>query len=769
MADKSGYFDNLTNEYVITDMFPVRELKNYLWNDDTICSCNQFLGGACHTVRDSVKTNIDEGERNVYIKDEKTGTAFCCNRNYQKSNFEVFECRVGLGYQRTVAVYNGVKALCTLLLPVKGRTVMLDVKIENVSGEDKDLSVYFYSRPTPNESNEDCYTEAVKAQSFNGVKYMHDAYSKPYYARYYVSSQKPVSSFAAAKGDFIGVYGNAFAPEGLNEKELPSRGVTFENDIIGALKISVKLKKGEVWENNYAIGVSANDEECEAEAKYFCLNSTYSDEFEKLKSLNAAGIETFRLSSSDPVLDAQTNVWLKRQLSLGKDWGRVYGKGFRDVMQDIASFTSLAPATARERIVDVLKWQYEDGNPIRMFDPCFYYPYNDCGSWIPATVLQYINESGDLTVLSEEVPYLKGTSKEKSGYDKPSEFKKHDPTAYTESVFLHVKKSVDYLTRCLGSHGLVLLLGGDWNDSLNAAGKKGRGESVWLTLATVKAVNEFIEILKLTGKTEEIAEYEKRKKALTQSVLKSGVDGKHLIYGYNDEGEPIGADACESAKIYLNPQTWAVLANLTDKPTLETFMDEAEKRLKCAFGYMQLTPCYTHGDDSLGRITYFKNGIVENGAVYNHGVAFKIVADCMLGRADKAYETLLKIRYDNPANPNNGMEPYAFSNFYIGPENEYTPGFAPMSWITGTAGWIYRAVTEFICGVKPTYRGLKIEPCISEKLTVKKVKRIFRGQKYVIEYERGENKGLIVNGERISGNVIPYDKSEKEIKVKVVY
>lgn len=99
-------------------------------------------------------------------------------------------------------------------------------------------------------------------------------------------------------------------------------------------------------------------------------------------------------------------------MSLGKSWGRLYGKGFRDMMQDTSGFLSLDLLTARSRIVDILRHQYEDGNPIRQYEPDFRAPYNDGAAWIPATVLGYLYESGDLSVLEEKIPYLKGDSYE---------------------------------------------------------------------------------------------------------------------------------------------------------------------------------------------------------------------------------------------------------------------------------------------------------------------------------------------------------------------
>ena len=90
--------------------------------------------------------------------------------------------------------------------------------------------------------------------------------------------------------------------------------------------------------------------------------------------------------------------------------------------------------------------------------------------------------------------------------------------------------------------------------------------------------------------------------------------------------------------------------------------------------------------------------------------------------------------YDNPKNPNNGVEPYAVSNMYIGPENEYLSGYAPMSWVTGTAGWVYRFLTEYMCGIRPCKDGLIVKPCFPSQWQSAKVIRIFRGVIYNIEF-----------------------------------
>lgn len=157
--------------------------------------------------------------------------------------------------------------------------------------------------------------------------------------------------------------------------------------------------------------------------------------------------------------------------------------------------------------------------------------------------------------------------------------------------------------------------------------------------------------------------------------------------------------------------------------------------------------------------------IKENGAVYNHGVAFKIASDCVRKNGDEAYNTLKMMFYDNPENENNGVEPYMLSNMYIGPECPYEQlrGFAPMSGNTGTAPWIYLDMTEYILGIIPDFDGLKIQPCLPRSWDKVKVTRKFRGAFYNIEIKRSGEKGLWINGKRAEGNVLPVSNEGKEI------
>ena len=70
------------------------------------------------------------------------------------------------------------------------------------------------------------------------------------------------------------------------------------------------------------------------------------------EELNDKYVQRYLVDTPDNHVNELINYWLKRQISLGKTWGRVYGKGFRDVLQDTSSFVPLDPSFAKNRILN---------------------------------------------------------------------------------------------------------------------------------------------------------------------------------------------------------------------------------------------------------------------------------------------------------------------------------------------------------------------------------------------------------------------------------
>jgi cellobiose phosphorylase len=116
-----------------------------------------------------------------------------------------------------------------------------------------------------------------------------------------------------------------------------------------------------------------------------------------------------------------------------------------------------------------------------------------------------------------------------------------------------------------------------------------------------------------------------------------------------------------------------------------------------------------------------------------------------MGRGDLAYEMYSKI-----CPPKRGMdpdlyyaEPYVMPGNSDGPESPYF-GRAGWTWYTGAAGWLFRVSTEWILGVRPTRRGLQVDPCIPSRWDGFRMVRPFRGTIYqiVVENPRHVSRGV---------------------------
>lgn len=737
-----GYFDTETNEYVITEMKPVRTLKNYLWNEQLVAWYDQFGCGVANGKTDGVFRTLTNYPKYIYVKDIESGKYFCANRNFDDLPFDVFECHVGLGYQRVISQFDGLRCEVTFVVPESDYAEITNVKVLNVGRNTRKLALYFYNKPFVNLTWHDAFGQAYGMPENNALLFKHIGFNVPEKNAYVLTkSDCTFDSFEVTDLNFKGIYNEISHPVALAQDKLSCRSSVFDGEYCSAMQFDVQLDPEQEKQINFVCCFGKSEEEvAELAAKYVSVDS-YNAQLKRQKTLHDGLNEKLVIHTGNDYLDNLENVWLKRQISLGKTWGRVYGKGFRDIMQDVSSFLSLDCNTAEEKILSTLAYQKENGNTIRQFDPIFDYPYQDGACWIAQTVLAYLKETNDASILDKVVRYYQSQQK--------------------DTVFEHMVRGYNYLLNDLGENGLVKWRGGDWNDSIDNAGMKGIGESVWLSIATVKGVNDFLEIAEKFKPDYDVSAFAEGKKRLENNILANGFEGDRFIYGIDDLSRKVGSASSKQAKIFLNPQTWSVIANIGDKATQQKVMDGVEKYLRCDYGYLQSYPAFDTPDDTIGRLSYFCPGTYENGSVYNHGVAFKIYADCLLGRAENAYESLQMILPTNSKNKNNGMEPYAIANMYFGPQTPVRAGYAPASWITGTAGWLYRIVSEMMLGIKPDYDGLVVAPCLPVGINQAKVVRVFRNTEFDITLQHTGEYALYLDGQKIEGNKVKLNGNKK--------
>lgn len=740
-----GYFVDSEKEYVITEMYPKRPLMNYLWNETVMTDIDQFGFGTCD-VFDGARRGrklINEGDnRQVYIFDREDGSFYSANRNYGKLPFSERITHVGQGYSLIVSEYNGVRVEYKIFVPIEGRMECWEIKVKNTSDKAKRLSVYPYAHVNSCVSGHQAYVRAEYDEKVGGLISREEGYDMPNdYVDCFFASNVPCDEWDVASYNFIGVYNGVQSPLALeNGGKLSCLGTSFVPDCTFVYRFNLDLAAGEEKVIKIAVGAATSVDDAAASVKRILADGEFEKNLAELHARANMYDDKLMIDTGDETVNRFANIWLKRQIDFGKTWARGYCVGSRDTMQDITSFVSLDSVVSREKLIYCMQFVRPNGNIMRAFVPILRNLSHDCSTWMITAVTQYIKESGDFSILDVDCPYF--------------ECDEHG------TVLDHLMRASSFLLDGVGEHGLTLWGECDWNDSLNACGSRGKGESVWLSEATVKCSLELIELLEKLGQNDVADTLRAKREKMIANILKYGWEKDHFIYGINDFGEKIGSYDAPDAHAYLNSQTWAVLSGVLGEKELNALMDYVEDNLSCDFGYVQVSPCHVIGTDHIGRSSYFQKGCYENGSVYNHGCAFKIVADCYLKRGNEALKAVKMMLPTNPKNDStvSGMEPYAISNMYLGPENEHRPGYSPMHWITGTCGWLLRGIVEYMLGVQASYDGLTVNPALPEEWKTATVHRTYRKSVYDITYIQNSYNGKLsvtVDGKAIEGNVLP--------------
>lgn len=151
-----------------------------------------------------------------------------------------------------------------------------------------------------------------------------------------------------------------------------------------------------------------------------------------------------------------------------------------------------------------------------------------------------------------------------------------------------------------------------------------------------------------------------------------------------------------------------------------------------------------------------------------------MIAETKLGRGNQAFDYYTKIApsYLEDISELHKVEPYVYCQMIAGKE-AHKPGEGKNSWLSGTAAWNFYAVTQYIFGVKPSYDGLLVNPCIPKEWDGFSFTRKFRGATYLIEVvnpkhvSKGVQK-IYLNGEELKSFKIPLQPAGHRYNVKVV-
>lgn len=461
-------------------------------------------------------------------------------------------------------------------------------------------------------------------------------------------------------------------------------------------------------------------------------------------------------SCSIPDADLQNflNVWFKNQLHLTFYFVRSGHHGYRDSLQDAWGYTLIDPGKARSRLVHILAHQNADGTAPRNFSA---FPggrhdhrkFMDSPVWIARTLVDLIRETGDVSLLNELVPFLDGS---------------------IAPVEEHAWLALDALYRNRNAQGLCHTGDGDWNDALEGISRDGNAVSAWLTMALFDALQHMIDLYRFTGRDERLATLEQRAAELKTILNNTAWDGAWYVYGFTGKGNPIGSHKNREGKIHLNAQAWAVFSGIAEGERADKVLASVNEHLATPLGPALLAPPYVHEGAEVGRIAKLEPGTFENGAVYQHAVAFHLFALLARGRADEAVDILSKILPTNPDNPDSRRtsEPYCTGNYYCGLGHaRFGQNF--FSWFTGNAAWFLRFGFDRLLGVRADFDGLRIEPCVPASWNRFTAKRRFRGCLYALRFQRaadGEAPCILVDGvKQVSRLITPREAPSCRVEV----
>ncbi|MBN1647906.1 MAG: glycosyl transferase [Spirochaetales bacterium] len=798
-----GHFDHGNREYVITNPKPPAKWINYIGTlafggfvdhngSGVICKGDPALNRIVKYIPQLPLSDMNGETLYVRLKNKNGGyTLYSPFYTPCLQKPKLYECRVGLGYNRYVCEYRGVRTVITVFVPAGGTQVLRLISVENTGKTPQEIDLipvaeYTHFDALKQFTNADWVPQTMQSKAFKRkdgrVILRQCAFMRLGKRENFFTANLPASSFETNRAVFLGDngYGGWAAPHSLNAKEL-SDSEALRGDNIAALMLHLGTlvpgqKKTLVTQLGQLDAVSATDERI---TKYYnekeCLNA-----FDELAAFWRGYLSALQVDTPDEAMNAMLNVHNARQCYITKNWSRYLslyqlglgarGMGFRDSSQDVMGILANAPEEGRELIEKLLSVQKRDGSAMHQFNPLTMIAnegdsrededrpkyYGDDHLWIILASCAYIKETGNLKFLDKQIPF----------YDKD----KNGRTIEKGSVSEHLRRGIHFTHDHTGKHGLPLLGFADWNDTINLPTG---AESVFVANQYCLAARELADVLEFSGDKKTAAGLKTWYDEMKDTINRKAWDGAWYRRYYDHKGKPIGAASCQYGRVFANAQSWAVMSGVAEGERMISALNTIRKNLNTTSGIKLSWPGYNGYDEEKGGVTTYPPGTKENGGIFLHSNPWVIISETIAGRGEIAFEYYNQI---NPAAKNDiidryEVEPYCYAQNMLGDEHPQF-GLGRNSWLSGTASWMYQAATQYILGVHPACDGLVIDPCIPSKWDSFRMKRKFRGAIYNIEVLNPGHvckgvKSVEIDGKKHAGNTLPVLKAGTEHTVRV--
>ena len=783
-----GYFDDERHEYVITRPDTPRSWSNYLGSTDYGAVITNNAGGysffrsAAHGRFTRWRPNnipMDQPGRYFYIRDRSSGEFWSASWQPVGKPLSDEEytsvCRHGTAYTAIESEFENIRTESTYFVPLERRFECWLLKITNTGQRCRRLSIFPFIEYS---SHWHLWMDWVNLQYTQYILRMKvvdgiiDHCINPYLPvvrgdfaadpqsrhTFFALVGSPVSGYDTDLNKFIGPYHSYADPTVVAEGKCTNSIAAGDNGC-GVFQTDIEIHPGESREMLVLMGIGQAEVEGRAAVGEFCDPGVARVELDNLKEHCHSMLKSLNVETPDPEFNSMINTWSPYNCLITYAWSRaasiVYagerdGLGYRDTVQDILGVLSIIPEEAKERLELMITGQASSGGGmpvVKQFDhkpgheksPSESEYRSDDTLWLFNTIPAYVNETGDVSFYDKVLPYA-------------------DEGEAT--VLAHMRRAIEFSLERSGSHGLPCGLAADWNDCVQLGQK---GESVFVAFQLRYALKVYSEICGFLEKEDEQRWAAGELETLDLNIAAHAWDGEWFLRGYREDGSTFGSKMNDEGRIFLNPQTWALMSGYVSNEVAEQIMENVSGMLRTQYGLIISAPSFDKTDISVMKAALFNKGMKENGSIFCHTQGWAVIAETLLGHGKTAFDLFrayMPAAYNEKAEIRE-IEPYVYCQSTHGPDSPRF-GVSRLPWLSGSAAWSYFAATQYILGIRPECGGLRIDPCIPPDWKSFWIERRFRGKNLKIEIvnpdgvERGIRE-IAMNGRQVAGNLISPD------------
>lgn len=696
--------------------------------------------------------------RFVYVKDEDSGELFSAPYEPVRAPVASFAFRAGRHDLGWTVENLGLRVEMSLNLPTDDVAELWELRVTNLSGRRRRISVVpYFPIGYMSWMNQSAQWRAdlggIVASSVTPYQKVADHFKNLHLKdKTHFLCERAPDAWEARQAAFEGE-GGLHNPSALQAGELAGGDARYETPA-ACVQYRLTLQPNGSETYRFLFGPALDDAEIARMRADYLSEAGFARTREAYAAYVDGGRGCLRIKTPDAEFDNFVNHWLPRQVFYHGDVNRLCtDPQTRNYLQDNLGMAYIAPAATRGALLHALSQQAANGSmpdgilliegaELKYINQV---PHTDHCVWLPVCLRAYLDETADFALLEVEVAGM--------------------------TVAERLDAAMAWLQQDRDTRGLSFIAQGDWCDPMNMVGYKGRGVSGWLTVAAAYAMRLWSGICRDAGRIGQAPRWQAAADELNAAANRHLWDGDWFARGITDDGVVFGVQSDTEGRIYLNPQSWAMLSGAASAEQRAKMLVAIDAQLETPHGVAMFNPPYSGMRDDVGRVTQKHPGSAENGAVYNHAASFYVHALYDAGEGDRAYSALRRMipGPDRGDYLQRGQLPVFIPNYYRGAHREVprTAGRSSQLFNTGTAAWAYRAVIEGLCGLQGDAMGLRVKPQLPSGWNELSAEREFRGARFYLQVRRSGQSRVLLDGRPLPDGLVRDIEAGREYRLEV--